>query len=374
MLLKRFFSALMVIMAFSLLTVSAFAEDFEDVSEDDGISDNVKQVLDEDVEEEEEVEEVVKEVSRAPKRAQESCGFDYPDTQTYKAEVVTVRRKLQVEEGETFRVKVFLKNNGNMPWFSNDSICLGPKMALGTDKIRDRESNFYAATLAGVEDTNWEGSNRIGLDQLRVNPGEIASFTFYSKAPSKTDIRKEYFAPVLKDIQWIEDPEALVEFEVVIGDVTSDTPINLRKKLSYKSNSGSALDINLNGEKSLNVDLSEQRLRLKLDDQVIAEFQASTGASATPTPVGETSIKLKQDVRVGGKSPHYIMPKFMWFRDGGYGFHALPSLGGNGDHFWTEARSHIGIPVSHGCVRLLPEDADFAFDFAEVGTKVVVQR
>ncbi len=51
----------MVIMAFSLLTVSAFAKDFEDVSEDDGISDNVEQVLDdEDVEEEEEVEEVVK--------------------------------------------------------------------------------------------------------------------------------------------------------------------------------------------------------------------------------------------------------------------------------------------------------------------------
>ncbi|MBT4917051.1 L,D-transpeptidase [Candidatus Peregrinibacteria bacterium] len=371
MLFKRLFSFFTVLaVIFSLATISAIAEDFEDVQEDDGISDNVKQVVEEDVEE----EVVIEEEDRTPKRSQEACGFEFPDETEYKAEVVSVRRKLQVEKGEVFRVKVFLKNNGNMPWFSNDSICLGPKMSLGTDKDRDRDSVFYADSLPGIADTNWEGANRIGMDQLRVNSGEIASFTFYAQAPDKEDIRKEYFTPVLKDLQWIEDPEAKVEFEVIVGDVNDDTPLNLRKKLAYKINSGSALDLNLDGEKMLLVDLSDQRLYLHLDDQVIAEFMTSTGASATPTPVGETTIKLKQDVRIGGKAPHYIMPKFMWFRAGGYGFHALPSLGGNGDYFWTEARSHIGIPVSHGCVRLLPEDADFAFDFTEVGTKVVVQR
>lgn len=371
MLLKRFSTLFILVMAFSLISAFAIAEDFEDVVEDDGIADNVEQVLeDEDAEADEEVVEE----DRTPKRSQEACGFEFPDNQEYKAEVVSIRRKLQVEKGEVFRVKVFLKNSGNMPWFSNDSICLGPKMSLGTDKDRDRDSIFYADSLPGVDDTNWEGSNRVGMDQLRVNPGEIASFTFYGEAPNKKDIRKEYFSPVLKDLQWIEDPEALVEFEVIVGDVDNDTPLNLRKKLAYKIKSGSALDLNLNGEKVMLVDLSDQKLFVKLDDQVIAEFQTSTGASATPTPVGETTIKLKQEVRVGSKSPHYIMPKFMWFRDGGYGFHALPSLRGNGDTFWTEARSHIGIPVSHGCIRLLPEDADFAYDFAEVGTKVVVQR
>ena len=111
-----------------------------------------------------------------------------------------------------------------------------------------------------------------------------------------------------------------------------------------------------------------------LDNLSIAEFRVSSGAAKTPTPVGETSITLKQETRIGGKSPHYIMPKFMWFRTGGYGFHALPSLKTDGGFFWTEARNHIGIPVSHGCIRLLPEDADFLYDFADIGTRVKVQR
>ena len=80
-------------------------------------------------------------------------------------------------------------------------------------------------------------------------------------------------------------------------------------------------------------------------------------------------------MRIGAKPPHYVMPKFMMFRQGGYGIHALPSLSRKGgDVFWTEARSHIGRPVSHGCIRVLPEDANFVYDFAEVGTPVDVQR
>ena len=70
------------------------------------------------------------------------CGFEAPDKKTYDAQIIAVRRKLRVELNEIFRVKVFIKNTGNMPWFSNSSKCLGPKMSLGTDLDRDRESDF----------------------------------------------------------------------------------------------------------------------------------------------------------------------------------------------------------------------------------------
>jgi len=45
-------------------------------------------------------------------RAEESevCGFELPEEKVYNSELITVRRKLRVKEGETFRVKVFLKN------------------------------------------------------------------------------------------------------------------------------------------------------------------------------------------------------------------------------------------------------------------------
>jgi lipoprotein-anchoring transpeptidase ErfK/SrfK len=158
----------------------------------------------------------------------------------------------------------------------------------------------------------------------------------------------------------------------MIGD-TGENMTDLRKKMLYASTSGPVTALNLNGEKKLLVDLSDQKLFIMLDGQVIREFRVSTGGYKTPTPKGDYTIKLKQEVRVSGKAPHYIMPKFMWFREGGYGFHALPSLGSDGGVFWTEAKDHIGRPVSHGCIRLLPEDADFLYEFTDLGTKVTVQ-
>ncbi len=302
--------------------------------------------------------------------AQETCGFEVPEEKTYGAEVVAVRKKLKLESGEVFRVKIFLKNTGTMPWFSDESSCLGPKMFLGTDKVRDRASDLYTPYLEGVTKTNWVGTSRIRMDQSKVGSGEIASFTFWSEAPEGPDVIKEYFTPYLKDIEWVDDASFSLEF--LIGDV-DESPIDLRTKILYSVLSGSVLDINLYGEKMILVDLSDQTMQAYLDDKVIREFPVSTGAAKTPTPVGETQISLKQEVRVGHKAPHYIMPKFMMFRAGGYGMHALPSLGNDGGWFWTEARNHIGIPVSHGCIRLLPEDADFMYEFTPVGTKVVVQ-
>lgn len=301
----------------------------------------------------------------------EVCGFFEPEDKDYSGQLIAVRRKLRLEEEEVFRIKVFLKNTGNTPWFSGESTCSGPHMSLGTDQERDRNSKLFADEIDGIEKTNWESKNRVGMDQLRVDPGQIASFTFWAQAPDEADIIKEYFTPVLEGISWLENSK--FSFEVIVGEPEED-PVTLKKKMLYANMSGSVLDIPLHGEKVLFVDLSEQRLYVKLDDYLVRQFMVSTGAAATPTPTGEYSIKLKQELRIGSKKPHYRMPKFMWWRDGGYGFHALPSLGNDGGVFWTEARNHIGIPVSHGCIRLLPEDATFLFDFADIGTRVVIQR
>ncbi len=346
---KRLFSFILALVSFScLMPINAYADDskdFEDVPKDKVV------------------------ITRVAEKT-EVCGFSLPEEEIYSSELVAIRRKLQVENGEIFRVKVFIKNTGTMPWFSNDSECLGPKMSLGTDKERDRESIFYAETLEGVENTNWEGANRVGMDQLRIDPGKIASFTFFSKAPEEEDVVKEYFTPVLKDLAWLDDSGFY--FEMIIGEI-NESASDLRKKLSYSDSSGSVLDINLDGEKLILVDLSEQQMYVYLDDDVIRQFPVSSGAAATPTPTGTTEITLKQEVRVGNKHPYYIMPYFQWFRAGGYGFHALPSLGGDGGIFWTEALEHIGIPVSHGCVRLLPDDAEWLYNFTEIGTTVTVQ-
>jgi len=297
----------------------------------------------------------------------EFCAFTIPEEKTYNSEVISVRNKLKVEENEIFTVKVFLKNTGTMPWFSNKSTCLGPRIHLGTTRHKDRLSSLYKMGLSG-----WSGSNRIALDQLRVDPGGIASFTFEAQLGKKGTVYKEFFAPVIKDITWMDEDEFSIY--TIVGQ-QYDTAQNLRKKMDYSISSGTVNSLDLNSEKSILVDLSDQIMYIKLGEAIIREFPVSTGAARTPTPLGETKISLKQEIRVAHKPPHYIMPKFQMFRYGGYGLHALPSLGrAHAGWFWTEARSHIGIPVSHGCIRLLPEDADWLFDYTELGNKIVVQR
>lgn len=296
----------------------------------------------------------------------DSCAFNYPDSEDLKAEVVAVRRQLKIQTGEVFRVKVFLKNTSNMPWFSNKSECHGLKMSLGTDKERDHKSAFYQKELAG-----WESPSRVGMDQLRVDPYQIASFTFMAKAGEEADVYKEYFTPVLKDVKWLDEAQTFVD--VMIGETGEDAG-GLRQKVAFSVNSGSVTDLDLRAERKIKVDLSDQTLSVYLGDNVVRQFKVSTGKPSTPTPKGKYEVMLKQDIRVGFKPPHYIMPKFMMFRSEGYGFHALPSLARNGgDAFWTEARDHIGIPVSHGCVRLLPEDANWVFDFSDIGTTVEIE-
>ena len=298
------------------------------------------------------------------------CGF--PDLggeiASYKAQVITVRKKFRYQLGEEFKVKVFVKNTGNMPWFSPDSECIGANIYLGTTRDNDRESAFHYADLVRP-DNSWVSSNRIRLDswQMRIDPGEVGVFTFWSKATDTPSVHREYFAPVVDGGSFMEDAEFRVD---VYSGETGETANDLRKKLLYAYKSMRVNDMRVDGERSVEVDLSDQRLFLKIDDYVIREFTVSTGKSATPTPKGNFKLFLKNEVRVGHAPPHYIMPKFQMFTAQGAGLHALPSLGNDGGVFWTEALDHIGQPMSHGCVRMLPEDANFTFEFTEIGDPI----
>lgn len=300
----------------------------------------------------------------------EKCVYEAQEEPLIQGQEISVRKKLRVELKEKYRVKIFMRNTGNMPWFSATSGCGSPIVSLGTAREKNRKSDMFNPDIS-EDDNNWGTANRVYMDQARVNPGEIASFTFWTKAGKKDDVLKEYFALVVDDTTWPEGDD--IEVDTIVGDPDIDYK-TMRKIMLFAGKSGSAMDINLDGEKEIKVNLSEQKMYLSLDGDVVKEFLVSTGKSSTPTPTGNYSIKLKQDTRVGGEKPHYIMDNFMWFKDGGYGIHALPRLRTDGGRFWEEAKDHIGRPVSHGCIRLLPDDAKLAFEFADLGTKVVIER
>lgn len=294
------------------------------------------------------------------------CSYEKPEKPVYEAAFIATRRKGVVATGEMFETKVYIRNTGNVPWFSADSGCAGPRMSLGTDKNRDRESVFYVGDL--LWESGWAAPNRIRMTSRRVDPGRLAEFVFWSRAPQKDGYFREFYTPVLEGIRWMDEATLTTDIRVGEGHI----PVDKKDLLQYIQTSADLSNFILEGEKWIEVDISTQRMKLFIGDYVIREFPVSTGTYRTPTPYGTTNIFHKQEVRIAAKSPHYIMPKWMSFRRGGYGIHALPSLANDGGVFWTEALTHIGTRRSHGCIRLLPADAEFAYGFAEIGTKVSV--
>ena len=307
-------------------------------------------------------------VNRVVDRVVVSCAIpDEPDP-VYSGQLQSIDVPGQVEPGQLFQVKALVKNTGNMPWISSVSGCPVQSMTyLGTSRQQDRQSIFHAPSVFG--DTNWYTANRIKMKTPRVNPGETAEFAFLAHAPNEAGIYREYFAPVIEGVAWMRD-QAEFRFDLQVGQ-----PTEAEKFLKYTRDimmSINLTDPQFQGDKKIVIDLSEQNMYLQLGGVTIKKFPVSSGKRSTPTPIGVTSIQFKQDVRVAASSPHYIMPLFMQFRRGGYGIHALPSLANDRGVYWREALNHIGTPRSHGCVRLLPEDAKFTYEFADVGTPVHV--
>ena len=80
-----------------------------------------------------------------------------------------------------------------------------------------------------------------------------------------------------------------------------------------------------------------------------------TSAGRVPT---ETGLRLDHMVR-------FTKGSNLWI-----GFHGIP-VGRKGP---IQKVTHLGMPLSHGCVRQAPADAQALWDFAPLATKVVVTK
>jgi len=251
-----------------------------------------------------------------------------------------------------------------VPWFSATSGCWRNHVKLGTARDRDRMSVFY-----NPGNSAWLSPERIAMAEARVEPNEIATFTFISKAPRTTDIFREYFQPVVEGVQWMEGKETVARVDIAVGFI----PPELEKSLFYLNKTAQASSIiDVNGEIIVDVNITEQKMRVKLGGQVIREFNVSTGTFNTPTPIGTFEILNKQELRIGSKWPHYHMPKWQGFTKWGHGLHSLPYLANDRGVFWSEALNHIGQRVSHGCIRVLPDDAEDLFNLTAIRGKIVI--
>ncbi|MBX3011883.1 MAG: L,D-transpeptidase [Caldilineaceae bacterium] len=110
--------------------------------------------------------------------------------------------------------------------------------------------------------------------------------------------------------------------------------------------------------KWIDVDLSEQRVVAYEGTQAIRTFVVSTGLPATPTVQGEFRIRMKVRTQtMSGGSPqygYYNIPNVEWVQyfHGDYAFHGT---------YW---HNNFGQPMSHGCVNMTNEDAEWLFYWA----------
>lgn len=117
----------------------------------------------------------------------------------------------------------------------------------------------------------------------------------------------------------------------------------------------------------IEINLSEQNLYRFDGTFLVATHSVSTGKWSMPTPEGEYAINNK-DPRAYSRKYELYMPYWMSFIGSEYGIHELPE--------WPdgtkEGESHLGTPVSHGCVRLGRGDAQAVYDWVEIGTPVFI--
>ncbi len=113
----------------------------------------------------------------------------------------------------------------------------------------------------------------------------------------------------------------------------------------------------------IDIDLSEQMLYANDGAIRVASFLVSTGVPQFPTEVGQYHIYAKflfSDMR----GEDYFLPDvpFNMFYSGDFSIHGT---------YWHH---NFGTPMSHGCVNMDIIDAEWLFNWAEVGTLVNIHR
>jgi LysM repeat protein len=114
--------------------------------------------------------------------------------------------------------------------------------------------------------------------------------------------------------------------------------------------------------KQIIVDLSDSRTYAYENGALVRNVLSSMGRSATPTIQGAFTIQRKY-VSAPMTGPGYYLPEvpYIMYFYSGYALHGT---------YW---HANFGQPMSHGCVNLPTPEAEWFFNWSEVGTPVLVQ-
>ena len=119
--------------------------------------------------------------------------------------------------------------------------------------------------------------------------------------------------------------------------------------------------------KRIEVNTAKQELSYWLGSVRMDIFKISSGKKSMPTPKGRFIVGNKS-VKAWSKAYGLWMPWWMGLGSGNFGIHELP-VWSNG---FREGENHLGVPVSHGCIRLGVGPAKKLYDWTPIGTEVII--
>lgn len=122
-------------------------------------------------------------------------------------------------------------------------------------------------------------------------------------------------------------------------------------------------------DKWIEVDTTNKRMYAYEKTNLVKTFLVSAGAPKTPTVTGQYAIYAKhvqQDMRGrNADGSGYFQPHVPWVNY----FYQDYAIHGN---YWRPLSYFGNINSSHGCVGVTPDDGQWVYDWAPVGTPVIV--
>lgn len=120
--------------------------------------------------------------------------------------------------------------------------------------------------------------------------------------------------------------------------------------------------------KYIDVSIAHQVMTLFENGVEKQQFLISSGKNGMPTPFGTFAVQRKEENHWSAK--YKLWMPYSLNITGGYYIHELPYWP-NG---YREGENHLGVRVSHGCVRLGIGPAKYVFDWAPVGTPIYIHK
>jgi len=319
------------------------------------------------------------------------------DLNAYFSEVVNNICQSLLESNEEKEKALIVFNEIKSYNILNSSI---NKLIISLDKnyVVQTESDYKAILLLGVDSYN-NGNLKEGIDYLKKIP---STSKYASKANkyikqyvneykeglfNQADelVKDDYYT---KAINLLKDADtSIIDIEAKINSISearenylTSISSNENKQETISASSKLLQSLTSNNINTLNIEsLTSNLIYVNLKDQItyiykgsinnwdkIKSFKCSTGIESEKTPTGIF------DVRERGAwffSDKYNQGGKYWVQFyGDYLFHSVPY---NKDQ--SEVVDYtLGVPASHGCIRLKTEDAKWIYDNIESGTKVII--